>query len=177
MLALERDANPIILDLLVSKRALNPRIKDYANNSALKIALKKGYREIAKTLILLGSEPLLGEPTVLNQWFSAAKCGNVQVIESMLKQQAFPIDIIDAEDMTALMHSASNGHVELCKFLLSAGANVNIQGHRGYTALMFAIEHSKITIYCELIEQSKDILIGLNGDDGATILMCAAKGG
>merc|ERR1712176_69509 len=113
MLALERDANPIILDLLVSKRALNPRIKDYAKNSALKLALKKGYRDIAKTLILLGSEPLLGEPTVLNQWFSAAKCGNISTIESMLKQQSFPIDMIDSEDKTALMHAASNGHCAL----------------------------------------------------------------
>lgn len=161
---------------MVSKRDLNPRVKDYNGNTALSIALKRGYRDIAKTLILLGCEPLLGEKTVLDQWFSAARVGNVDTIESMLDTLSFPIDMIDNEDMTALMLACSNGHIKLVQYLLQRGANVNIQGHRGYTALMFAIENGKILIFHELI-QLNDILIGLEGDDGRTILMCAARGG
>eukprot|EP00486_Rosalina_sp_Unknown_P009704 CAMPEP_0201593050 /NCGR_PEP_ID=MMETSP0190_2-20130828/190771_1 /ASSEMBLY_ACC=CAM_ASM_000263 /TAXON_ID=37353 /ORGANISM="Rosalina sp." /LENGTH=567 /DNA_ID=CAMNT_0048052089 /DNA_START=665 /DNA_END=2368 /DNA_ORIENTATION=- len=175
ILALEKECDPIILDLLVSKRDLNPRIKDYNGNTALSIALRKGYRDIAKTLILLGSEPLLGEKTVLDQWFSSARVGKIETIETMLDNMSFPIDMIDNEDMTALMLSCQNGHNELVKYLLQRGANVNIQGHHGYTALMFAIENGKIRIFSELI-QREDILIGLEGDDGTTILMCAAKG-
>jgi len=175
ILALEKECDQLILDLLVSKRDLNPRSKDYAGNSALGIALKKGYRDIAKTLILLGSEPLLGEKSILEKWFSAARMGNIQTIETMLTTMSFPIDMIDEEDMTALMISCSTGHTQLVEYLLQHGANVNIQGHHGYTALMFAIENSKMSIFSILI-QFKDILIGLEGDDGTTILMCAAKG-
>merc|ERR1719474_1342817 len=144
ILALDKDCDGIILDLLVSKRDLNPRSKDNNGNSALSIALKKGYRDIAKTLILLGSEPLLGEKTVLEKWFGAAKCGNIKTIEMMLDTMSFPIDMIDSSDMTALMLAASNGYVQLVEYLLDRGANVNIQGRRGYTALMLAIEHSKV---------------------------------
>lgn len=175
ILALEKECDAIILDLLVSKRDLNPRIKDYNGNTALSIALRKGYRDIAKTLILLGSEPLLGEKTVLNQWFSASRMGKIETIETMLDNMSFPIDMIDNEDMTSLMLACSNGHNKLVQYLIKRGANVNIQGHRGYTALMFAIENGKILIFSELI-QLQDILIGLQGDDGTTILMCAAKG-
>eukprot|EP01083_Nonionella_stella_P175699 612632_1 len=175
IVALERDCASIVLDLLVSKRDLNPRIRDYEGRTALNIALKKGFRDVAKTLILLGCEPLLGEKTVLNQWFMGAKCGNIDTIEMMLNTMSFPIDMIDSDDMTALMLSSANGHVQLVQYLLSRGSNVNIQGHRGYTALMFAIENGKIGVFAELIER-RDILIGLEGDDGTTILMCAAKG-
>eukprot|EP01083_Nonionella_stella_P020933 58060_1 len=105
----------------------------------------------------------------------AAKCGNIDTIEMMLNSMSFPIDMIDSDDMTALMLCCMNGHVHAVQYLLSRGANVNIQGHRGYTALMFAIENGKIGVFAELIER-RDILVGLEGDDGTTILMCAAKG-
>lgn len=158
ILALEKDCDPIILDLLVSKRDLNPRSKDHSGRSALSIALKKGYRDIAKTLILLGSEPLLGEKTVLEKWFGAAKCGNIETIEMMLNTMSFPIDMIDGSDMTALMLAAKNGYVQLVEYLLSRGANVNIQGRRGYTALMLSIEHSKISVFGSLI-QREDVCV------------------
>ncbi len=77
--------------------------------------------------------------------------------------------------MTALMYWCINGHIKLVKYLLSNNSNVNIQGYNGYTALMFSIENSKINVFIELIELN-NILIGLNGDDNTTILMCAAKG-
>ena len=61
ILALESKVDPLILDLLVSHRDLNPRIEDKDGNTALTVSLKMGYREIVKSLILLGAEPLLGE--------------------------------------------------------------------------------------------------------------------
>ena len=119
-LALEYECDDMILELLVSKRDLNQRTKDYAGRTALSIALKKG--DIAKTLILLGSEPLLGKQTVLAQWFGAAKCGTIAAIEMMLDDMSFPIDMIDAKDMTVLMHVAANGHSRLVQYLLAQHA-------------------------------------------------------
>ncbi|CAF1330102.1 unnamed protein product [Didymodactylos carnosus] len=62
----------------------------------------------------------------------------IDEVEKCLKNDV-PVDVRDSHGMTPLQHAAFKGHVEMCKYLLKHGANVNDHEHdQGYTALMFA---------------------------------------
>ena len=54
---------------------------------------------------------------------------------------------------TPLMLSVSHGRSEVCRLLLAAGANVNVQDGDGSTALMCAAEHGHTGIVKLLLAQ------------------------
>ncbi|ETO33359.1 ankyrin repeat protein [Reticulomyxa filosa] len=172
ILALEHGCDPIILDLLVNKRDLNPRLRDDDGESGLSIALKLGYREISKTLILLGADPVLTEKQVVDDWFEAVRKADTGKLEEMMSTMNFPIDMIDEDDMTALMLSCESGRLHLVKWLLTNGSNVNIQGKKGYTALMIACFSGYRDIWEYLLEKGANL--HCKGDDGMTLVHCAA---
>lgn len=68
--------------------------------------------------------------------------------EAFLKIIMQYIDInkpLDEYQITPLMVAAANGHLELCKKLITQGANVNAQTSYGATALKMAIEDAHYT--------------------------------
>ncbi|ETO23507.1 hypothetical protein RFI_13674, partial [Reticulomyxa filosa] len=115
-IGMEHGCDPIILDLLVNKRDLNPRVRDDDEETALSIALKLGYREISKTLILLGADPLLTEKNIVDDWFEAVRKSDTEKLQEMMSTMNFPIDMIDDDDMTALMLSCESGRLNLVKW-------------------------------------------------------------
>ena len=54
------------------------------------------------------------------------------------------------------MHAARNGHVEIARLLLDAGAGKDVRGYNGYTALMFAAENGKVEIAQLLLDACAD---------------------
>lgn len=78
----------------------------------------------------------------------AASCGNVEICRLLIKHGALLDAIGDNQTMTALMCACSERQVDAAKFLVNSGANINIQTHGGWTALMFA---AKIPPYGQLV--------------------------
>ncbi|MFB3142519.1 MAG: ankyrin repeat domain-containing protein [Acidobacteriota bacterium] len=69
-----------------------------------------------------------------------AKEGDLAVLELFLKG-GMDVETRDRSGATALMHAASNGHVEATSLLIAEGAHVNAQDNLGRRALDYATVH------------------------------------
>jgi hypothetical protein len=77
---------------------------------------------------------------------------------------------------TALIAGAEGGHIEIVKFLISKGADLNLKSKTGDTALICAIRKANIDIATLLITSGADVNIAPN-DIGVTPLMLASGHG
>ncbi len=68
------------------------------------------------------------------------KEGDLAVLELFLKG-GMDVETRDRSGATALMHAASNGHVEATSLLIAEGAHVNAQDNLGRRALDYATVH------------------------------------
>lgn len=79
-----------------------------------------------------------GSAEVVELFFSAAKIGNIEVLQEFLKH-GFPVDIQDHSGYSALMMASYYGQKDAVKILLQHHANRCLRDKRGHTALMGAI--------------------------------------
>jgi len=73
------------------------------------------------------------------------------------------------------MAAAGNGHERMAELLLRLGAEVNLKGSRGRTALFFAAAGGHARAIELLLQHGAEI--NLQNSDGNTALMCAAFNG
>ena len=64
--------------------------------------------------------------------------GNLEVAKHLISELHIDVDYLDRTGSTALMYAAYSGHLELVKFLVASGANVNIKNLKGGTAARYA---------------------------------------
>ena len=72
--------------------------------------------------------------------------GKLSTVKRLLKE-GVDVDCIDHTGMSPLQHACYKGDLEMCRSLLSHGANINdTRHHHGYTALMFAALSGNIQV-------------------------------
>ncbi|KAF2519750.1 AAA family ATPase [Flavobacterium salilacus subsp. salilacus] len=71
--------------------------------------------------------------------FKAAKSGNIRSYRQSLTE-VDDINITDEDGNTSLMIACAYGHTSLAKFIISRGANIDMENHEGMTASNFAIQ-------------------------------------
>lgn len=97
-----------------------------------------------------------GPAEVIELFFSAAKIGNVEVLQEFLSH-GFPIDVQDHSGYTALMMASYYGQKDAVNVLLEQGANRCLRDKRGHTALMGAIVKAEWGIAKQLRQVDCDI--------------------
>ena len=129
-----------------------------SEGTALDYALRKGNTEIIKLLIKEGADVNAQDHrgyTALIRWSRAGHIDTVKLlIEEGADVNATTISMvwggktifgyIDGETLggcTALMAASEEGHTDIVKLLIDAGAGVNYQDEEGYTALMYASKY------------------------------------
>ena len=163
-------------------RGANPNAADADSTTALAdgttalmIAAKKGYAEIAKMLLDADANPNLQSKKGATALMFAAGHGHAEIAKMLLTAGVNPNVV--AADLTALMIAISADHVEIAKVLLdaAAGANPNLAQKDGYTALMMAAQKG----HAELAKMLLDAGAFPNAkkDNGHTALMMAADNG
>lgn len=166
-------AQPVVADLLV--RALiaagaDPELADVNGETPLGVAL---------------AQPQSGACRWLNwtQWKlpkrrlrdsdlpAAARQGDAVAVDKLL-DLGLPIDAVDAQGATALVHAAGAGHIDIVTRLLDRGAQTERAAAGGATALSAAVSARREAIVALMLERKIDPNQRLSG--GGTALMIAA---
>lgn len=81
------------------------------------------------------------------------------------------MDVQDQRGNSALVYAAANGHVEVVRLLLDAGANANLKDINGCTALFHAADENDTQIIYDLLAAGADF--NAQSKNGETPLMLA----
>src|SRR4051812_9577523 len=88
---------------------------------------------------------------------------DVRFMETMLKELEQPEDRMelvlkrDASGRTHLMHAATEGHLDVIKFLHQNNADLDAKDFAGHTALMEAALWGRWTVFRHLVQIGADI--------------------
>ena len=70
-----------------------------------------------------------------NDFFESVKQGDLQKVVCFVSQKGAKVDARDRYGRTALMEASAYGHLEMLKFLVAQGADVNAESNTDSTAL------------------------------------------
>lgn len=158
-----------LVELLLAFGA-DVNLHDDDANNAYSVAAILGDQKLKRILLEAGADPTVGVARYRKDWgphafFQAAADGRVDVVEAMLSNGMATVNMTNARKVTALMRAHDKAMVEA---LLNAGADINLQDDRGFTALMWAAEIGRVGIVKKLIAAGADVNLRRN-DGKATI--------
>jgi len=123
----------------------------------LEIAKKVGNKEIAK--LLLREEGGEGEVTKFvvegEDWFKAAEEGKLEVVRAFIEVGGRDLDEKGENGWTALYFAANEGHLDIVKVLVQAGAGVDVTNNYGNTPLHKAAYSGNLEVCKYLVEDGK----------------------
>lgn len=114
----------------------------------------------------------LAMPAYANDLFKAARKGRLSEVENIVLYSAR--DVVDSRDgfgRTALMVAARYGELEIVRFLINNGADVNAKDNNGQTALILAVDGRNIELVKYLVSHGADV--NAKDNDGETALKLA----
>lgn len=80
-----------------------------------------------------------------------------EVFNYIKSDKLLKIDCVDEHGTTPLQYAAFRGHEDICRLLISKGADVNAKTHdQGYSALMFAAIANKVNVVSLLLDNNAD---------------------
>jgi len=143
-------------------------------------ASRNGDVEVIKALLDAGADPTRWHPEGETPLMAAARTGRVDAVKLLIDHGSFINAADPFQEETALMWASAEGHLEVVKALLAAGADPNLKAHvstitershadhpsGGFTALMFAVRNGYDDIAKALIDGGADVK--LTNADGAS---------
>ncbi len=129
-------------------------------------------KKITFAFVLLASYLFAGD---LHQ---AVRVGDLKTVKKFI-EEGVPVDKPDArlnstiKDETPLMIACEKGNVEIVRYLISKGANVNAKDSLGGTPIILATVKGHVEIVKILISKGADV--NAVDIDGNSALWCAAE--
>ncbi|VDK85546.1 unnamed protein product [Litomosoides sigmodontis] len=90
------------------------------------------------------------------EWFSALDEHNIEKLRNLLVDNPELLEEKNENQLTALHWASDRGKLELVKFLVDAGADVNIQDYGGQTPLHYAASCSHRSVVDFLLKKGAD---------------------
>ena len=121
------------------------------------------------------------EPSFYQSLFTlAAQECHVNVVEYLLEKKKCDVNQFDVNKNTALMHTADKKEKKedsyaLAQLLIKKGADVNVQGKEGNTAMMLCCDNDRLDLVNLLLHNS-NVDVNIAGQDLFTPLIIAARG-
>jgi len=126
-------------------------------------------------IVQAGAKPNATLPDQEPPLMTASRTGSAAIVRALLARGADVQAAESSRGQTALMWSASEGHVDVMRVLLDANANVAAKSKAGFTPLMFAARGSNVEAVATLVKAGAN----LNdvATDGTTALIVATVRG
>jgi uncharacterized protein len=148
-------------------------------------ASRNGGVEVIRALLDAGAEPTRWHAEGETPLMAASRTGRVDAVQLLLSHGSFINAVDPFQEESALMWASAEGHLEVVKALLAAGADPNLKAHvatiterknadhpsGGFTALMFAVRNGHADVARALIQGGADPK--LTNADGATATVVA----
>ena len=109
-------------------------------------------------------------------WFEAARNGNLAQVTHLLDLGIPPVDYTDLHGNTALMYAIEEGHADVVEKLLAHGADVNLQDKSGHTPLIWASMYGRADVVGRLLAK-EGVAVNQRDRWGMTALMYASMYG
>uniref|UniRef100_A0A8D2PDY8 K Homology domain-containing protein n=1 Tax=Zosterops lateralis melanops TaxID=1220523 RepID=A0A8D2PDY8_ZOSLA len=168
-----------ILAALLIERGANLEEVNDEGYTPLMEAAREGHEEMVALLLAQGEIPWRWRANINAQTeetqetaLTLACCGGFSEVADFLIKAGADIELGCS---TPLMEAAQEGHLELVKYLLAAGANVHATTATGDTALTYACENGHTDVADVLLQAGADLEHESEG--GRTPLMKAARAG
>jgi len=172
MKAAQDGEGEIVSTLIAAGAKVNAAATD-DGQTALMNAVTRGHTDIVKLLLKAGADVTPKSKYDFNAFTTAVAAGN-QEIAGLLLDAGAKVEV-GASGLTPLQFAASSGNIEMIRFLVKHGANVN-HGVKagGQTALLSAIYGARADSVQALIDLKADV--NAKTTDGTTPLKAAQKG-
>ncbi|KAJ6582247.1 ankyrin repeat-containing domain protein, partial [Mycena capillaripes] len=139
---------------------INNRRYDWNHGTALHVAVKGGNMESAQLLLEAGANPAALVSNRHQPLHLAAMNKDLAMMKLLVEHNA-PIDSNIEDDgcsENVLPSACSMAHMEMVKFLLEGGANIEYKGHYG-SALGFAVHSRSLDVVNWLLEKGADATV------------------
>jgi hypothetical protein len=113
------------------------------------------------------------DPLAHEEFFSAIKMGNLEVVKSLIDRKQVDPDFTLDKGSTPLITAAASGRMKVVEYLLRRRVNINAQDPHGTTALMWAVFKGHRDVAKYLISKGADTKV--IRDDGDTAMDIARK--
>ncbi|EHK21289.1 uncharacterized protein TRIVIDRAFT_230926 [Trichoderma virens Gv29-8] len=128
-------------------------------------AVKSAKADLVSLLLDHGADPnhKLINPPLLVEIITASPMrtnNKLAILSCLTKDSTALINIAHAGGMTPLLYAANEGDLDIVKWLLAYGADINATDNQGHSALCYAIAKMHVDVVRELLrwEQKLDIL-------------------
>nr|XP_042905187.1 ankyrin repeat and KH domain-containing protein 1 isoform X1 [Parasteatoda tepidariorum] len=160
------------LAMLLLDRGANIEEVNDEGYTPLMEAAREGHEEMVALLLSQGADINAQTEETQETALTLACCGGfLDVADFLIKASAD----IELGASTPLMEAAQEGHIELVRYLITAGANVNATTATGDTALTYACENGHTDVADMLLQAHAKLEHESEG--GRTPLMKAARAG
>lgn len=108
---------------------------------------------VAVVLLFLFSAAAASEEAIIE----AAKRGDLDVVKAILAREPSKLNATDAEHYTALHWACMRANWDVARYLIDAGAALNVPGDDGGTPLNWAVHHDNVEMIKLMIERGAEL--------------------
>ncbi len=171
--AAERDQVELAALLLTS--GAQPNLQNDYGVTPLMLAATNGSDTMIERLIAGGADPNAALPTGETVLMTAAHTGRVGAVKALLAHGAAVNARERVKGQTAIMWSIWQGHDEVTRALVDAGADLKAASDSGFTPFLFAVREGNLPMVRLLLEKGVDV--NQAGKDGLSALHVAVVRG
>jgi uncharacterized protein len=144
-----------IVELLVGAGA-NPNAANRYGVTPLSLACTNGNGAMVERLLQAGADPNAALPGGETPLMTAARSGTLRSVKALLSRGASVDGKDDRRGQTALMWAAAEGHADVTRTLVDAGADVRARLPSGLTPLLLAVREGRLAAVRVLLTAGAD---------------------
>ena len=167
--AVVADRRGEVRDMLA--RGMDPNTVDPNGDPVLLIAVRSGWETTTDMLLAAGAKVDAKNRFGDRPLMVAAINGNLAMCKKLVARGANP----NLPGWTPLIYAATNNQIEVMRYLIEVGADVNAESPNGTTALMMAARGGHVEAVKLLLARGAEV--NRRNQGGATALSWARRGG